>query len=612
MTDKEREENYWQSFSETACLPDISGELQSEEDIGRALNLLSRPYNQLTKILFAEELAKLGKLPQDKEPLVQEALEWVRRMIFSRKRDYPRKKEMSQALEVFCKNAISSAMKHKDSRQLAWAWTDAAHKVFKGLPGSSSCIPDLIDELRALSKDGNWQKMQADGRVYHLVLFWIVKLMAKCSQPAMLATFVKVLKFDGLGNMPPECYERKKKDPPPEVGPKCYPALAEDIAKEVYRVFKSESRKRAEERFLDRNCLEWAKDYLKSVHKRFPDDEWAEFRIGKMFVWLGEREDACEWIMPIARVKQSEFWIWVLLGDVHPEKKKECLARGLLCKADEKYTGALKREAEHLGLDRLAKEELRRLAQNAEALLLGGLPSIKGVLVANFKNSEGKFRVRFQGEGIGELPGISPAKVNLPHGLPDGAPVWLYCDVTNPKTLVGVKMRDDGEPWDVCPCDTATYYAESRKGKLLLASADWEYGCERDLSPVFEAAEFGESFIVRYTERLVDGEKRRSVRYACETQTPSGRIVSYEGPVRFANGGGNAAFVQDVYINPAMTDRLVSVGCEEGTIVAGVAIVLPQKLSKDKYGNLRLRKRKKAMTAEVLHGESLERYKHEH
>lgn len=62
---------------------------------------------------------------------------------------------------------------------------------------------------------------------------------------------------------------------------------------------------------------------------------------GKLLLAMGDNEhDALKAVLPFARKKAGEFWVWQLLGDVFahdPEKQLACLLRAVNCRAQEAF-----------------------------------------------------------------------------------------------------------------------------------------------------------------------------------------------------------------------------------------------------------------------------------
>ena len=607
VQEKGRENAYWKEFSETGAMPTVPMEFAEDDKVAYAFSVIRTQYNQLTKVLFAEALARAGKLPDDVENQILEAVGWISPMIFSKKRDYPKRREMADAFSKFRKDAVCSLLKKvtvEDGFQLAWRWVKLAAEVYKTTPIQVSSVDEIIDLLRKIAGAGAWERVRQDETLRASILFWLVKIMAKAEQRVNAVMFVRIFRFDGLSNLPERCFERKSRDPKPDKGVDYFPSTAEEIAKNIYKYFKALPQ---QQRTADSELMEWAVEFMISVYQRCKD-EWGEYRIGKMYVWQGNLDKARQKILPLAIKKQTEFWIWDLLGDLFPERRKECVARALLCKAEDKYKQSIVREATALGLTNLGEAGLQELANQADAVLLEGMKPVKGVLVASYKNKEGKFRLKFRSAVPPDPKPVAPTAIRFPRGIPDGKPVWLYSAVDDASVLVGVKLREDGEMWDILPSDTVAFYRRSKSGRMIFVSETHEYSSDPNVFAGLGDVKVGDVFTVRFSVRTKDGFEIRSICQASRSVGATKLICRYEAPIRYP-ADGNFAFAGDVYLNADIANSIRARGCKDGTPVCGISITLPPRVESDRFGRQITRRRKNALNVEVLGGEALERYR---
>ena len=615
LQEKERDEGYWKTLSETGTMPELPMEFAAPEKREYVRGVLLAPYNQLTKVLFGEVLARSGQLQDDEATAVSEAAEWMPRLIFSKKRDYPLKSQMGDAFAAFRRNAACQALKGAqqidDGYQAAWQWVKQASDVYKRLPGSAAEIRGLVDNLRDIAKVGAWDKVRAEEKLRSSVLFWLVKLMSKGGEGSGVGgmTFVKIFRFDGLADLPASCFERKTIEPKPEKGRDFFPSTVEEIAINIYRIVKDSKKKGDAQGHSD--VIKWALDFISGVYERFTDDEWGNYRIGKMLIWAGDVQTAKDKILPVVMRKQTEFWAWDLLGELFPEKRKACVARACLCKADEKYTGPLHREAAELGLDLNDAASLKSFASDADEILLEGMIPVMGILTGNYKNKEGKFRVRFRSlDNIDPMP-VSPATIRLPRGLENGTPVWLYRDENDPQKLVAVRLREDARLWDFLPSDNATFFGTSKNGNFKFASDTHEYSIPKDAPFLPKEMEVGDYFELRYQTRKKETLEIRDVCFARLLDDPSPHVSYFEGNVRFLPGDNSAAFVRYVYLPPPLVASIRKKNCQEGQVLCGKAIRLPPRPDDGNSISKRPKVRINALTVEIMSGEALSRYRSE-
>lgn len=79
---------------------------------------------------------------------------------------------------------------------------------------------------------------------------------------------------------------------------------------------------------------------LDVIESKYPTWIYIPYYKAKLLIAQGGNTDVLSSILPFARRKQSDFWIWDLLGDLVNELdvKLACYCRGLLCSAPEKMT----------------------------------------------------------------------------------------------------------------------------------------------------------------------------------------------------------------------------------------------------------------------------------
>ena len=467
LEEKEREEKYWAEFAETGHMPPLPESLVDAKGEVYARTILRGSYNPLTRFLIGEVLAKRGLLDEQDVVAHVQALGWIKPMIFSKKRNYPRRNEMSASFEDFASISanpkVANLIGADIAYQKAWEWVKRGKDIYSRLGGQTlgGGVSAYIHELSDLTHSLVWPRIAQDARLYSSILFWLGKILGKLKGNISGAenSVLSVLKKVDPSALPEECYERKPREPKPAKGKDYYPSTLEELAIGLYGIFKAKSGLLKDVTEQQKAWLLWAVDFLMKVYSRF-EDEWGDFRIGKLLVWSGDLERAKSYILPTARKKLLEFWVWALMADLFPDKRTNCLARALTCPADEKYTVRVRREAMDLGIGIDDKKILEKLAESTDELLLDGITPIKGVYLKSFVlEREGKRRPRvvFVGEHGDSFRPVSPIKIQFPKGLDYGTPVWLYVDPENVQQILAVKLREDASAWDVLPTKDAVY-----------------------------------------------------------------------------------------------------------------------------------------------------------
>lgn len=85
---------------------------------------------------------------------------------------------------------------------------------------------------------------------------------------------------------------------------------------------------------------------LKTLKEGHPVMAYPDYYYGKLLLSLGrDAGEALEAIMPFARLKASEFWVWQLLAEVFEgddEKQLACLLRAVNCRTPESFLGKVR------------------------------------------------------------------------------------------------------------------------------------------------------------------------------------------------------------------------------------------------------------------------------
>lgn len=79
---------------------------------------------------------------------------------------------------------------------------------------------------------------------------------------------------------------------------------------------------------------------LETLHEQHPEYQYPPYYQAKLLVATGSKEEAMTALLPFARRKQGEFWLWDLLAELYndePEKAIACLCRAVSCRTEEKF-----------------------------------------------------------------------------------------------------------------------------------------------------------------------------------------------------------------------------------------------------------------------------------
>lgn len=85
---------------------------------------------------------------------------------------------------------------------------------------------------------------------------------------------------------------------------------------------------------------------IEQIIDKYPEMVYPGYFCGKLMLAMGaERDEALDIVMPFARKKKSEFWVWQLIGDIYDEDdtiQLACYLRGVYCCSKENFLGKLR------------------------------------------------------------------------------------------------------------------------------------------------------------------------------------------------------------------------------------------------------------------------------
>lgn len=125
-------------------------------------------------------------------------------------------------------------------------------------------------------------------------------------------------------------------------------------------------------RLNDPGLIEEFLPQLDSLMNEHPEMTYPGYFYGKLLLALGTTpEDALKVIVPFARKKATEFWVWQLISDVFindQEKQLACLLRAVNCRTQENFLGKVRIKLADLYIKMnkldLAKNQIDKVTKN--------------------------------------------------------------------------------------------------------------------------------------------------------------------------------------------------------------------------------------------------------
>ncbi|CEN44437.1 DUF7017 domain-containing protein [Capnocytophaga canis] len=110
-----------------------------------------------------------------------------------------------------------------------------------------------------------------------------------------------------------------------------------------------------QETIFDKEKAENFLPKLEEIAAKHPNYQYISYYQAKILLALGNNENMLSALLPFARKKKNDFWVWDILADAFYEDKEKvfaCYCKGLLCPADEKMTTKLREKVIPFFLER--------------------------------------------------------------------------------------------------------------------------------------------------------------------------------------------------------------------------------------------------------------------
>jgi hypothetical protein len=112
---------------------------------------------------------------------------------------------------------------------------------------------------------------------------------------------------------------------------------------------------------------------LDTIIESYPNYQYPPYFKAKLLLALGDKEDTMTAILPFARKKRNEFWVWQLLGETlndNPALEFACYSKALSCKSPKEMLTKIRRKMACILIDKQlyneAKTEINLLVQTIE------------------------------------------------------------------------------------------------------------------------------------------------------------------------------------------------------------------------------------------------------
>ena len=278
---------------------------------------------------------------------------------------------------------------------------------------------------------------------------------------------------------------------------------------------------------------------LDSIIKNYPQYQYPPYFKAKLLLALGNIESMRSTLIPFAKKKKNDFWVWDLLGETYPDDKEKvlaCYCKGLTCQAPEEMIVGLRRKMASL----LVKKQLFTEAKTEIELLIRSLQS-KGFRipqeVLNWKEQEWYKKAVAKSSNTEFYKSYS--------GIADGL---VFADVTEELILIE--------------------FVNSDKKILNFIASKTRSGFFK-YDRFIRKVEIGDRFLARL-EGTGSNTRYNVISLEKTDKLPGNEILrGFSGKIR-KNDNQTFGFVDDIFIEPQLINKYKPAN---GTDISGTAII---------------------------------------
>jgi len=332
-------------------------------------------------------------------------------------------------------------------------------------------------------------------------------------------SYIEFADWWGFGNFIPEDYQKDRMPNGREI-------MA--IAEQAYIAYSKHllpKRNESGNFDFDREKVDEFLPLLSEIVDNYPDFQYPAYFEAKLLLAIGERENVLESLLPFARKKRNDFWVWQILAEPfseEPEKVFACYCKALSCRSPEEMLVSLRQKMAGI----LIKKNLFNEAKTEIELLIRARKS-KGfnipTVVTNWQSSEWFESAKSSKSNIKFYATYTPM-----------ADAILFEDM--PEDLVFVEN------------------VNTQKKILNFVVSEFKFGFfkyDRFLSKV----EAGDTLKVRFQEGASEGIHQIYSAVKVEDEAFRNQFIKeVSGKVNVPNGKA-FGFVDDVFIHPSLVAK---------------------------------------------------------
>lgn len=265
---------------------------------------------------------------------------------------------------------------------------------------------------------------------------------------------------------------------------------------------------------------------LKEIEEKYPDYQYPAYFIAKLLLATGDNAHMLEHLLPFAKKKRNDFWVWEVLADAfknESEKVFACYCKALSCKSPEEMLVSLRQKMAKLLIEKNRFEEAK-----TEINLLVTARNSKGYKipseVLNWQSQDWYTNATAQKSNVEFYKKFIPEAESI-----------LFSDVPEEKIMVE--------------------FVNSDKCILNFIASETKFGFLK-YDRFFKKVEIGDVLKVRFQSGSNEGMHQL---YTCikseDDIFKSQFIKDVEGKVRITEGKA-FGFLEDIFIHPSLVIKL--------------------------------------------------------
>lgn len=261
------------------------------------------------------------------------------------------------------------------------------------------------------------------------------------------------------------------------------------------------------------------------ISEKYPQFQYPAYFTAKLLLSIGDKEHMLEHLLPFAKKKRNDFWVWEILADAFSndlEKVFNCYCKALACKSPEEMLITLRQKMASLLIQREDFNEAK-----TEILLLLKTRSEKGYNIPSEV-------VNWQAQEWFKSATQSVSNFKFYRQYSSAAEELLFSDVPEETVIVD--------------------YVNTDKKFLNFIASETKFGFFK-YDRFFRDVRVGDILKVRFQEDTSRGIQLYTGKIIQDESFKRKFFKNVEGLIRI-NDGKSFGFLDDIYVHPSIVEKL--------------------------------------------------------